>query len=151
MKSENGMMRRLKGSMLKRMPEFIEQIADPAAFAKQFRIEQERLQKVLAKHSHLHDDFQFIIDTEGHLYHIDLDRNGRGEKEKIHDKQELQEELEWTDADMTWLYEHLVPSLLDPDEPRQRCQHSFCKTKKKKAKTTEEHQDKEIYISVKEE
>ena len=118
------------GSMLQRMPEFIKQIPDPAAFAKQFLIEQDRTYKIMKAYSQLLDDFQFILDTSGHLYHIDLDRNGRGERETIRDKDDLEHKLHKKDRDMTWLLQQLTPSLLGDDDPRQKCQHSFCAEKK---------------------
>ena len=114
--------------MRKRIPQFVQKIKNPKAFQQQFQIEHERMLKVTAKHSRLLSDFQFIVDTTGRMYHIDLDRNGVDKG--ITSKHELKEELEWLDADLTWLLQQLTPSLLDPDEPRQPCQHSFCKEKK---------------------
>ena len=120
--------------MLKKIPEFVQLIPDPAAFAKQFRVEQQRLLKVMEAYSQLLDDFQFILDTNGNLYHIDLDRNGRGDKETIHDKKELKEYLEWVDDSMNWLLQQLTPSLLTDDEPRIKCHNTFCKPKKAETK-----------------
>lgn len=120
------------GSMLKRIPQFVQQIKDPKAFRKQFEIEHERMLKVTAKHSRLLSDFQFIVDDTGRMYQIDLDRNGADEG--ITDKEELKEELEWLDADLTWLLQQLTPSLLESQTELQRCRHSFCKKRKTKAK-----------------
>lgn len=113
-------------SMLMRLPAFREQITDPAAFTKQFSLEHRRILRIVKKYSRLSDDFQFILDATGRVYHVDLDRNGG--TEDITDEAELREELEWIDGDLRWLLQQIIPPA--PEEPRQRCRHSFCKTKK---------------------
>jgi hypothetical protein len=125
--------RRKGGSMIQKLPWFVEHIPDPAAFRRRFLKEQRRAVDVVTKYSHLLDDFQFIVDTKGRIYHIDLDRNG--DTDPITDPEELREEVEFMYNDMTWLRQQLVP----PHELNkslklyhQKCQQKFCRKYEKK-------------------
>lgn len=116
--------KRKGGSMLKRLPEFIPQISDPRAFNQTFLEERQRMLETIRAFPSLLDDFQFIVDTHGKIYHIDLDRNGYDEK---YTDEEIEEDVYLRARDLMWLLEHLTPSLNHERSHFQECLHSFCR------------------------